>query len=112
MLLWSWGWVEQRHKAILEVLGGASVTEVAERYGVTRQTVHNWLKRYARAGLAGLVDRPSRPQNCPHQMAPEVVARVVELRRMRPLRAIRGRREKWDAQKAGLTNYAEKNPKR
>jgi transposase InsO family protein len=78
------GLVEQRHKAILEVLGGASVTEVAHRYGVTRQTVHSWLKRYAQAGLAGLVDRPSRPGNCPHQMAPEVVARVVELRRMRP----------------------------
>lgn len=29
----------QRHKAVLEVLGGATVTDVARRYGVTRQTV-------------------------------------------------------------------------
>jgi len=40
------GVVEQRHQAILEVLGGLSVTEVARRYGVTRQTVHRWLRRY------------------------------------------------------------------
>ena len=78
------GLVEQRHKAILEVLGGAPVTEVARRYGVTRQTVHSWLRRYAHSGLAGLVDRSSCPENCPHQMRPEVVARVVELRRTHP----------------------------
>lgn len=38
------GLVEQRYKAVLEVLEGAtSVTEVARRYGVSRQTVHKWL---------------------------------------------------------------------
>jgi transposase-like protein len=60
------GLVEQRHKAVLEVLGGQTVTDVARRYGVTRQTVHRWLKSYARAGLGGLVDHPSRPDRCPH----------------------------------------------
>ena len=49
------GLVEQRHKAVLEVLGGATITDVARRYGVTRQTVHSWLKRYGSKGLAGLV---------------------------------------------------------
>jgi transposase-like protein len=34
------GLVEQRYKAVCEVFDGASVTEVATRYGVTRQTVH------------------------------------------------------------------------
>ena len=78
------GLVEQRHKAVLEVLGGATVTDVALRYGVTRQTVHRWLKRYARFGLGGLVDHPSRPARCPHQMPPVVEARVLELRRAHP----------------------------
>ncbi len=54
------------------------------RYGVTRQTVHRWLRRYARSGLGGLVDHPSRPASCPHQMPPEVEARIVELRRAHP----------------------------
>ena len=32
--------VEQRYRAVLEVLDGASVSEVAVRYGVSRQTVY------------------------------------------------------------------------
>ncbi len=44
------GVVEQRTKAVYEVLDGASVTEVARRYGVCRQTVHEWLHKYANEG--------------------------------------------------------------
>jgi transposase-like protein len=45
--------VEQRYRAVLEVLAGATVTDVARRCGVARQTVHVWLRRYATEGLAG-----------------------------------------------------------
>lgn len=78
------GVVEQRHQAVLEVLGGLCVTEVARRFGVTRQTVHRWLRRYARAGIGGLADSSSRPLSCPHQMAPRVEARIAELRLAHP----------------------------
>ena len=73
--------VEQRLKAVLEVLDGATVTDVARRYEVTRQSVHNWLRRHATDGFKGLVDLPSRPLSCPHQMPPEVEALIVEWRR-------------------------------
>lgn len=77
--------VEQRYQAVLEVLNeGVSVTEVAARFGVTRQSVHRWLKRYAARGLAGLVDGSTVPGSCPHQMAPSVEARIVELRGEHP----------------------------
>ena len=78
------GVVEQRYQAVLEVLGGASVTDVARRYGVARQTVHGWLRRYASEGLAGLVDRSSKPVSCPHQTPAEIEARIVEMRRVHP----------------------------
>ncbi len=78
------GVVEQRYQAVLEVLRGALVTDVARRYGVARQTVHVWLRRYASQGLAGLVDRSSKPESCPHQMPVEIEARVVEMRRAHP----------------------------
>lgn len=43
--------VEQRYQAVLEVVrDGATVVEVARRSGVSRQTVHAWLKRYAAVG--------------------------------------------------------------
>ena len=48
------GLVEQRYQAVLEVLNdGATVTDVARRYGVARQTVHEWLRKYAAEGLGG-----------------------------------------------------------
>jgi len=80
------GVTEQRYRAVLEVLDeGASVTAVARRYGVARQTVHGWLARYANGGgLAGLADRSSRPESCPHQMSAVVEARVLALRRAHP----------------------------
>lgn len=75
------GVVEQRYRAVLEVLEGSSVVEVARRFGVSRQTVHAWLNRYAApGGVANLADRSSRPSSCPHQMRPAVEARVVALR--------------------------------
>ena len=78
------GVVEQRFQAVLEVLGGASVTNVARRYGVARQPVHRWLRRYAESGVSGLVDESSRPHTCPHQMPARTEARVVEMRWAHP----------------------------
>ncbi|MCI0545155.1 MAG: IS481 family transposase [Actinobacteria bacterium] len=78
------GLVEQRYQAVLEVLNGVPVTEVARRYGVARQTVHDWLRRYGSQGMAGLVDRSSKPQSCPHQTRAEIEVRICELRRAHP----------------------------
>ena len=57
------GVVEQRLQAVLEVLNqGRTVTEVAARYGVARQTLHRWLGRYQTDGIDGLEDRsPTGP---------------------------------------------------
>jgi transposase len=43
--------MEQRFHAVMECLGGVPKTEVADRYGVSRQTIHTWLARYASDGL-------------------------------------------------------------
>ena len=41
--------VEQRYHAVMEVISGAPVTEVALRYGISRQSVHNWLSSTGQA---------------------------------------------------------------
>ncbi len=77
--------VEQRYQAVREVLDtGATITDVAGRYGVDRRTLHRWLTRYANEGLGGLVDRSHRPARSPLQMAPEVEARLLALRWLHP----------------------------
>jgi transposase-like protein len=77
--------VEQRYSAVVEVLeAGVPVSWVAERYGVSRQSVHTWVNRYRQGGLEGLADRSHRPASCPHQMPAAVQARVCELRRAHP----------------------------
>jgi transposase-like protein len=79
------GVVEQRYDAVKEVLdGGGTVTEVAESYGVTRQSLHNWLRRYHERGMAGLVDRSKRPRSCPHRTPARAELKVIELRRDHP----------------------------
>jgi transposase InsO family protein len=76
---------EQRYQAVLGVLvEGRSVTEVAQQWGVSRQSVHAWLRRYEEAGLSGLVSRSTRPGSCPHQMPGVVEALVLEMRRAHP----------------------------
>lgn len=76
---------EQRYQAVMAVIGdGLSVSQVAEKVGVSRQTLHSWLARYEAEGLEGLKDRSHRPRRCPHQMDAQVEAALLELRRSRP----------------------------
>jgi transposase len=72
---------EQRYQAVMAVIGdGLSVSQVAEKVGVSRQTLQSWLTRYEAEGLDGLKDRSHRPARCPHQMPARVEADLVELR--------------------------------
>ena len=76
---------EQRYQAVLAVISdGLSISQVASKVGVSRQTLHSWLARYEAEGLEGLVDRSHRPVSCPHQMPAAVEAALLELRRSRP----------------------------
>jgi transposase InsO family protein len=72
--------VEQRYRAVLEVLDGIPVTEVAERFGVARQTVHRWVARYRDGGIDGLADRSHAPKAHPWRVSAEVEAVICDLR--------------------------------
>ena len=75
---------EQRYRAVLEAGAGVPVTEVAERYGVSRQSVHTWLVRYRQEGIAGLEDRSHQVRNHPWRIPAEVEEAICELRRGHP----------------------------
>jgi transposase InsO family protein len=74
--------MEQRYQAVMAVVqDGWKVTEVAERLGVARQSVHNWIARYEAGGLPALADKSHKPATCTHQIAPELEATICEIRR-------------------------------
>jgi len=68
----------------MEVLDGSAVSEVAVRYGVSRQSVYSWRDRYAAGGIDGLRDASRRPRTSPSRLPAETEALVCELRRAHP----------------------------
>ena len=81
LMLWELSVTEQRYRAVLEVLAGVPVTEAADRYGVSRQSVHAWLGRYRDEGPPGLEDRSHKVHAHPWQIPAELESAVCELRR-------------------------------
>ena len=76
---------EQRYQAVLAVISdGATVTEVAARFGVARKTVHDWLAKDEAGGLENLGDRSHRPRSCPHQIGSLVEVEIARMRASHP----------------------------
>jgi transposase InsO family protein len=62
---------------------GWTVTAAAEAAGVSVRCARKWVGRYRAAGEAGLVDRSSAPLRVANRTAPERVAVILCLRRLR-----------------------------
>ncbi|MFI0805661.1 Transposase InsO and inactivated derivatives [Amycolatopsis lurida] len=76
--------IEHRRRAVMEVLDGVPVAQVARQFGTSRQSVHAWLKRFETEGEQGLVERSVRPKTSPTRLSADVEALVCELRRSHP----------------------------
>jgi transposase InsO family protein len=61
-------------------LAGWPAAQIAEQLGVSRATVHKWIRRYREEGWAGLQDRSSRPHTSPNRTPTEVEAAILKLR--------------------------------
>lgn len=61
-----------------------SVTELADRFGVSRPTVYKWIDRFKRGGAAALADLGRAPKTSPQQTPPDVEALILEARRAHP----------------------------
>jgi transposase InsO family protein len=65
---------------VLRIESGRPVAHVAAEMGISRPTAYKWWRRWQNDGVAGLVDRSSRPWSCPHQTPSTVEAAIAELR--------------------------------
>jgi transposase InsO family protein len=59
---------------------GWTQAQIAAAMGISRKCVRTWIARFAAEGVAGLVDRSSRPHTIPTRTAAETEDRIVELR--------------------------------
>jgi transposase len=57
------------------------VTELAERFSISRKTAYKWIDRFEEHGQNGFHEQPRRPHGCPWQTDPAIVQEVVELRK-------------------------------
>lgn len=60
--------------------GHWSMSELCERYGVSRPTGYKWLARHQAGGGAGLSDRSRAPQQCPHRTSDAVETLIIAAR--------------------------------
>ena len=65
---------------VLACAEGLANTAVAERFGVTAQTVGKWRRRFIRSRLDGLADeqRPGAPRKVTDDIAAQVVAKTLQ----------------------------------
>lgn len=74
--------VERRRWAVLVVTGGGGdVRGAAQQAGRSERWLHKWLRRYETAGEEGLRDLPRTPHRCPGATRPEVVEKILAVRR-------------------------------
>ena len=80
------GPVLERMRFIEDYLSGCyTLTELASRYEVSRQTLHKWLARHDADGAKGLLDRSRRPLHSPQIVDQDVAERIIAFRRRFPL---------------------------
>jgi len=57
-----------------------SLTELSQRYGITRETGYVWIRRYRESGIEGLIERSRSALRHENQTPAEIEQKVLELR--------------------------------
>src|SRR5688572_13901712 len=74
--------VDERRQFVLDVASGQrSMSELCERYAVSRPTGYKWLARQRAEGDAGLLDTSRAPHHCPPRTRDDVDALLLAARR-------------------------------
>jgi transposase len=72
---------EQRLSFLIDYASGQwSMSELCERYRVSRPTGYKWLKRVEEEGESGLDERSRRPKSSPHQTPAAIERQLLEAR--------------------------------
>ena len=77
--------MQERIRFVRDFQSGLYVmTELCDRYGVSRKTGYKWLERFDAEGAVGLEERSRAPHSCPHRMPDEIRDALLAARRLHP----------------------------
>jgi putative transposase len=94
---------EQRQRFLEDFqLNYYSVSELAERFCISRKTAYKWINRFKENGHSGFHEQSRRPHSCPWQTDKAIVEELVEIRKAHP---------KWGPKKL-LDLMERRNPER
>jgi len=74
---------QRREFVMLASLAGSNISALCERFGISRQTGHLWLRRFA-AGERGFGDHSRRPLHSPLRLAGDLEAKILSVRDAHP----------------------------
>jgi transposase InsO family protein len=75
---------ERTRFVVTHEAGVYTMSELCERYGISRKTGYKWLERFECEGPRGLEDRSRRPHRSPNRTAEDIKELLVEVRRKHP----------------------------
>ena len=55
-----------------------SITDLSQKYGISRPTVYKWVRRFKKLGIEGLKELNRAPKNCPHRTDEKMIKLLIQ----------------------------------
>lgn len=55
-----------------------NITDLSQKYGISRPTVYKLIKRYGQFGIEGLKEQSRAPKNCPHRTPKKILNLIIQ----------------------------------
>ncbi len=55
-----------------------SITDLSQKYGISRPTVYKWITRHKKLGIDGLKEQSRAPKNSPHRTPTKILKLVIQ----------------------------------
>src|SRR3989338_336741 len=55
-----------------------SLTDLSQKYGISRPTVYKLIERYGQFGIEGLKEQSRAPKNCPHRPPKKILNLIIQ----------------------------------
>jgi transposase InsO family protein len=77
--------MRERTRFVKDVRSGLwTMTELCERYGISRKTGYKLVQRFEAEGVDGLIDRSRAPHHCPHRTPEPAIEALLEAKALHP----------------------------